>query len=407
MHVPLHILESLDISPLEPVLLKSCHHHQQQQQQQQQHDEHEIKPAAVSIIVQAVPRMDEYSGSVLQVVINKEHQQRSNVARLLPFLEEFLVCAAEKFDNDDNSAGTSNTNSTTTRISSSAPTRDRHDNVVIVQYVQRCRDGDGLFNEARIVARPFIIEKIHPDLICDTIATTGTGNGPSTNQTYRGFQVSLQLICTTNEEYDIILNRRGGDADADADAADDYYHSHLMSQVKDGLESRTIQKGSFIAINLPCIQGLSTRRQRSDECAIFYISNVELPTSESSCKTKEGMFYELGSSDDFEVSLHSLPLLAKDGEPQSSHGIDKRVVGQQRTIECCPGYESLVQEIVEIAIIKLRQGAPSGIIISGCSGVGKSRLVSMFFFFFLSYLAFFVLILNILRLHPLGCSSCW
>ena len=359
MHVPLHILESLNISPLEPVLLKSCCHHH--------HEKKVNKKPAVSIIVLAVPRMDEYSG-IVQVV--EEQQERSNVARLLPFLEEFLVCAAEKFDNSSS------------RISSSASTHNRYDNVVIVQYVHvhRYRDGDGLFNEARIVARPFIIEKIDPELICEQIGSgtgTGTGsdNGPaSTNQTsYRGLQVSLQLICTTNEEYDIILNKHGED---DAAVADDYYHSYLMSQVKDGLECRTIQKGSFIAINLPRIQDLSSRRrQRGDECAIFYISNVELPTS---CETKEGMIYELGSTDDFEVSLYSLPL-AKDGESQSSHRIDQQRVGQQRMIESCPGYESLVQEIVEIAKIKLSQGAPSGVIISGCSGVGKTRLVSKYF----------------------------
>ena len=354
----------------------------------------------MSIIVLAVPRMDEYSGGAQVSVVEEQEQEqqrnRSNVARLLPFLEEFLVCAAEKFDNSISSSSSSS------RISSYAPTHNRDDNVVIVQYVHvhvhryRDGDGDGLFNEARIVARPFIIEKIDPELICEQIESrieTGSDSGPaSTNQTfYRGLQVSLQLICTTNEEYDIILNKHHGEDDADAATAiaDDYYHSFLMSQVKDGLECRTIRKGSFIAINLSRIPGLSSnsrRRQRGDECAIFYIRNVNVE-SPTSCETKEGMFYELGSTDDFEVSLSSLPLL-KDGESQSqsqsqsSHGIDKKRVGQQQQrmmIECCPGYESLVQEIVEIAKIKLSQVAPSGVIISGCSGVGKTRLVSKFF----------------------------
>ena len=399
MHVPLHILESLNISPLEPVLLKSCCHHHH-------HHQNKVnKPAeSVSIIVLAVPRMDEYSGGAQVSVVEEQEQEqqrnRSNVARLLPFLEEFLVCAAEKFDNSISSSSSSSSSSS--RISSYAPTHNRDDNVVIVQYVHvhvhryRDGDGDGLFNEARIVARPFIIEKIDPELICEQIESrieTGSDSGPaSTNQTfYRGLQVSLQLICTTNEEYDIILNKHHGEDDADAATAiaDDYYHSFLMSQVKDGLECRTIRKGSFIAINLSRIPGLSSnsrRRQRGDECAIFYIRNVNVE-SPTSCETKEGMFYELGSTDDFEVSLSSLPLV-KDGESQSqsqsqsSHGIDKKRVGQQQQrmmIECCPGYESLVQEIVEIAKIKLSQVAPSGVIISGCSGVGKTRLVSKFF----------------------------
>ncbi len=41
----------------------------------------------------------------------------------------------------------------------------------------------------------------------------------------------------------------------------------------------------------------------------------------------------------------------------------------------CPGYEKLVNDIFSMANIKVESGAPTGILLTGCSGVGKTTLV--------------------------------
>lgn len=46
-----------------------------------------------------------------------------------------------------------------------------------------------------------------------------------------------------------------------------------------------------------------------------------------------------------------------------------------RTSSTCPGYEKLVNDVVSMANIKVESGAPTGILLTGCSGVGKTALV--------------------------------
>ena len=323
MHVPLHTLEHLNISPMEPVLLKSCH---------------ESSPA--SIILQAIPIIDENGGNIVKK--QKETSSTSmTVVKLHPFMEEFLVCAAEKFDK------------------MKSMSLDESNNAVLLQYAHRNDDGDGRFNEARIVTRPYVIEKVDPELICESRTETG----PSAKEGFR-FKISLQLMCSTNEEYDKILSN------SNSDGIDDYY-SYLLSQVKEGLQCRTIQKGSFIAISLPCIQGLTWKKQRNNEIAIFCTANVEPLVNHD---VKDNAFYELGQSDEFEVSIVSL---APTEEGSSSCGDGMNEKEGEIVIEKCPGYDSLVEEIVEIAKINVQKGAPSGVMISGCRGVGKTRLVSI------------------------------
>jgi hypothetical protein len=42
----------------------------------------------------------------------------------------------------------------------------------------------------------------------------------------------------------------------------------------------------------------------------------------------------------------------------------------------CPGYETLVDEIIALANIRIENASPKGILLTGCKGVGKSTLVS-------------------------------
>jgi hypothetical protein len=344
VQVPIHTLEDLNISPLEPVLLRSyCNESSKRRTQQ---------PA--SIILQAVPRIDEYDGNVIQ----EQKGIRMNAVRLHPFVEEFLVCAAEKYDKMKPICMDMETDIDMDMINID----EESCNPVLLQYAHRDEGRNGDFHKARIVSRPYVIEKIDPELIYESRYGNGNGTVPSASEGFR-FKISLQLMCSTNEEYDKILNKTM------RDDINDHY-SYLLSQVQEGLQCRTIQKGSFITISLPSIQGLSGRKHRSNEMGIFYVVNVETMAKHD---VKNDTFYELGPSDDFEVSLVAL---APAEEEAFSCGVLEEIEGE-RLIVTCPGYESLVEEIVEIANINVQRGAPSGVMISGCRGVGKTRLVSI------------------------------
>jgi hypothetical protein len=41
----------------------------------------------------------------------------------------------------------------------------------------------------------------------------------------------------------------------------------------------------------------------------------------------------------------------------------------------CPGYESALNELLSLAKLTGTPAAPTGILLSGCAGVGKSRMV--------------------------------
>jgi len=41
----------------------------------------------------------------------------------------------------------------------------------------------------------------------------------------------------------------------------------------------------------------------------------------------------------------------------------------------CPGYEPIIDNLVALAQLVDENAAPTGILLSGCAGVGKSRMV--------------------------------
>ena len=46
----------------------------------------------------------------------------------------------------------------------------------------------------------------------------------------------------------------------------------------------------------------------------------------------------------------------------------------------CPGYYSVLEELVTLAKMDNPNGAPSAVILSGCAGVGKTRMVCYIYF---------------------------
>jgi DNA replication protein DnaC len=60
--------------------------------------------------------------------------------------------------------------------------------------------------------------------------------------------------------------------------------------------------------------------------------------------------------------------------PQNKH--------ETKNIECiCPGYNTVLEELVSFAKLVDSSAAPTGVLLSGCAGVGKSRMVCLCCFY--------------------------
>ena len=323
--LPLETLEALNISPFEEVLLK-----------------HSAKTSAgsqtISTILQAVP----LSGS-----------PHVHVA-LHPFMEEFLVCAASKIDARGN-----DTDAETTVLRKQA-------NEVMLQYACQDMDGHGRgdFNSVSITSKSYQIEKLTSIRDMTKLAAA--------DENWH-LDVSLRLIYSTNEEYYHILLKSDEKNDSDE------FRAYLQAQIKQGLECRTVKQGSFVPICLPPLPGIS-RSQRNDEIGIFYITGVKrLSPSQGGqdLVLDEGggnhdMCYTIGSFSGISVSI----ITDDSAGIHETDASDIQMMGAATEITKCPGYDALVEEIIEIANITIRGGSPTGVLLSGCGGVGKTRLVS-------------------------------
>ena len=124
--------------------------------------------------------------------------------------------------------------------------------------------------------------------------------------------------------------------------------SSLQRQLRYALEGRLIRMNSLLA--LPTLSGV-------------YLATV-LDIDEEGVASQD-VVYRVGTNSEFHLDVvHVDNLVAPESSKQSAWERD------------CPGYEDLRQQIILLSQLT-GVAAPAGVLLTGCAGVGKSRLVSI------------------------------
>eukprot|EP00557_Chaetoceros_sp_GSL56_P000123 CAMPEP_0176500070 /NCGR_PEP_ID=MMETSP0200_2-20121128/13309_1 /TAXON_ID=947934 /ORGANISM="Chaetoceros sp., Strain GSL56" /LENGTH=921 /DNA_ID=CAMNT_0017898621 /DNA_START=306 /DNA_END=3070 /DNA_ORIENTATION=- len=331
-------------------------------------------------------------------------------ARLHPFLEEFLLCAASKFChdgsdeprakqrgenvNDDDCHGDHNgDNHVYIQVAYPQAYYFQEDNNIDSHdlpppLVDEATATAGTTGAATIIRKYFHIDKIHPDNICNVQDLSS-----KYHDMYQ-LKVTLQYICSTSEDYDVMFSSQLSSSSKAPEQI------RIGSLLKKSLEYRTIKKGCFLAVNdvnLPMME-------KDDRAGILLLRVCDLKFSSSLMVDKDDhqgtlvevvpqpqpqpqphsimdynqCYFNLGSccGEHYCVELEDMmtPSLDKSEEEETSKDRIQVDANYRIGVTTCPGYESLVDEIVELANISISGGSPSGVAILGCSGVGKTRL---------------------------------
>jgi hypothetical protein len=352
-------------------------------------------------------------------------------ARMHPFLEEFLLCAAAAMSSKCNEHCCGDD----VFVQVADPNYDDGDD----DYDNDYNDDDHHHHGAIIMdQRYFHVDKIDVGKICNIQnLLLNTNHDVGLCQIH----VSLQYICSTRENYDTEImpclfqecgrDIENGGVDDNEDknllrGMERRRQDKILSLLKKSLEHRTMKKGCFLAINMMPMGSFMDGKDwdhdsdaSSSSSSSFWNDNHDGDDNDdadaddfitifrvcdltvSSISSKDGshpillhcmnqdQYYLLGScnsggggggggDEHFSVHIHVMMPSEKDGgeENKTSAIINQSNVIQQNIITTCPGYESLVDEIVALANISIRGGSLTGVAIVGCAGVGKTRLVS-------------------------------
>jgi len=170
-------------------------------------------------------------------------------------------------------------------------------------------------------------------------------------------EIHLHLIYCTNDEYEARLTS------SDTTSRDDIYSSYLQKQVTNNLFLKCIAENAFVYIPLPPVPSISKQSQ----VAIFQVGKLEVRTENcnSTNHINGKQSFRIRSTRDIKTTITSTTL-ADNSENLS-----------QETILSCPGYKSLIEEILSLANLPVKDAAPTGVLVAGCKGVGKSRLAAV------------------------------
>ncbi len=195
-------------------------------------------------------------------------------------------------------------------------------------------------------------------------------------------------------------------------------HQYIYQILCQGLEYKIIQKLMLLPIVLPPYPSTSLAPDLSHygeaeelNVAFFklndvYFSDGSETTFYKDCcdgnMSENGICYRLGAltstcnNENYERKKNnyvSIQITAPQAALETTTSMDEEDTNSASNIhdECyyeatCPGYENLIEEIISMANISVESGSPTGVLLTGCRGVGKSRLVctfSLLLFFFL------------------------
>ncbi len=190
-------------------------------------------------------------------------------------------------------------------------------------------------------------------------------------------------------------------------------HRHrALLCIHHNLFGRLVGRGSYIVVALPPIWSsdatgssswdclsldpTSSLEADADEVAIFQVDSVQvigrdelhedMPQALSADGVRAGddddeeSCYRLTYSDDspkFSIRVFGdIEKARSNAEAEKEEESSKFPFAAPTNDTTCPGYEDLLDELMKVAKIQHPSAAPSGVILTGCTGVGKSRVAS-------------------------------
>jgi hypothetical protein len=262
--------------------------------------------------------------------------------------------------------------------------------------------------EVTMVRKYFHIDKIDPCSICHVQDLLYCNENDMLYQV----QVSLEYICSTRGDYDdamlsFLLRENRDDNPQVVTEVTTSCEQEMMivHEVRKYLQHRTIKKGCFLALNVSLGGGkewkeIYNNNDDDDGIIMLRVNDLKLWSmaknghQEVLHTMNPDKYYIVGSSSNEHCHVQINVMIpssdekqkedkSKDGTAINRKELDKEEMKNHLSpmlirdmVTTCPGYESLVDDIVMLANITIRGGSPSGVAIVGCSGVGKTRLVS-------------------------------
>jgi SpoVK/Ycf46/Vps4 family AAA+-type ATPase len=137
--------------------------------------------------------------------------------------------------------------------------------------------------------------------------------------------------------------------------------TELQSLLSIGLQGRLVLVGAFLMSST--LHGM----------IILQVTGIQNKVSQGHHQPMDiSIAYRLGHNSSFALQIIN-PLFITEDSYEKEDEVEK---SEQEWETNIPGYEPLLQEVDQLMTISTRAARPSGILITGCAGVGKTRLIS-------------------------------
>ncbi|KAL7545148.1 hypothetical protein ACHAWF_008503 [Thalassiosira exigua] len=186
-------------------------------------------------------------------------------------------------------------------------------------------------------------------------------------------KVHVTYICSNTPRGREIFCRSGTDADVRK-------RVNLLLQT---LVGEVIREGGIVGVDVrannvvQATHGMDCYDDTYQEVIFFMIDKLLL-RDESGFDHSVTSCLRLWPPDSFDVFVDAPNIDKRVRKPQTRMITDDQRNGVENTNGCCPGYGHVLEELVALASMDDPTGAPTAVVLSGCSGVGKSRMASWF-----------------------------
>lgn len=165
----------------------------------------------------------------------------------------------------------------------------------------------------------------------------------SSSNASENITINLQYMCSSSEEFRSYFK----------DATNE---SEAIQMLKDNLAGAVIAEGTIIGID----HGKNQAGSATQETSFFMVGKVD--SSTRSC-----LRYVHLTSMIYNITL-SLPTAKVEK--------DTPLNGDSPSQYSCPGYKPVLEELLNLATFRNSDGRPTAVILSGCAGVGKTRMAT-------------------------------